>query len=145
MKLGYTRSAFVAALAASCLLTIPATAQSAAGPQITQTINPTQLTVLAGNTRPEAISANDRGRVADSFAMENMQLQLRRPIALEQAFEGTIDAMYVRSSPTFHQWMTAAQIGAQFGPNEQDVQTVTHWLTSFPLPLEHNQQWQRLP
>jgi len=130
MKLGYTRSAFVAALAASCLLTIPATAQSAAGPQITQTINPTQLTVLAGNTRPEAISANDRGRVADSFAMENMQLQLRRPIALEQAFEGTIDAMYVRSSPTFHQWMTAAQIGAQFGPNEQDVQTVTHWLTS---------------
>ena len=130
MKLGCTRLAFVAALAASCALTIPAIAQSAAGPQVTQTINPTQSSVLAGNTRPEAVPANDRGRAADSLVLKNMQLQLKRPAVLEQAFESAIDQMYLRTSPSFHHWMTAAQIGAQFGPNEQDVQTVTHWLTS---------------
>ena len=130
MKLGFKALAFGAAFATFGVLTSPAFAQSAMSPEITQTINPTQLSVLAGNTRPEAIAANDRGRAPDSLAMENMQLQLKRPAALEQAFERAIDQMYVRGSSTYHHWMTAAQIGAQFGPNEQDVQTITHWLTS---------------
>src|ERR1700733_6623184 len=130
MKLGCKTLAFGAALTASCVLSIPAVAQSAMSPEITQTINPTQLSVLAGNTRPEAIPANDRGRAPDSLAMENMQLQLKRPAPLEQAFESAIDQMYVRGSASFHHWMTPAQIGAQFGPNEQDVQTVAHWVTA---------------
>jgi subtilase family serine protease len=130
MKLGCKPLAFVAAIAASCLPAIPASAQSAMPPQITQTINPTRLSILSGNTRPEANSPNDRGRVVDSFAMANMQLQLRRPAALEQAFEGAIDQMYTRGSPTYHHWMTAAEIGADFGPAAQDIQTVTRWLAS---------------
>jgi len=128
MKLDCKALAFGVALTASCLVTLPAGAQSA--PQIKQTINPTQLSVLAGNTRPEANAANDRGRVADSLPLDNMQLQLKRPAETEQAFGSAIDRMYMPGSPTYHHWMTAAEIGANFGPAAQDIQTVTHWLTS---------------
>jgi len=48
---------------------------------ITQTVDETKLVTLAGNTRPEANKQNDRGIVADDFAMEHMLLQLRRSSA----------------------------------------------------------------
>ncbi|MGD0866530.1 MAG: S53 family peptidase [Rhizomicrobium sp.] len=133
MKLDCKALAFGTALTASCLAILPAGAQSA--PQITQTINPTQLSVLAGNTRPEANAANDRGRVADSLPMDNIQLQLKRPAETEQAFESAIDRMYTPGSPSFHHWMTAAQIGTTYGPSAQDVQTITRWLTSHGFHL----------
>jgi subtilase family serine protease len=34
------------------------------------------------------------------------------------------------SSPNFHKWLTPEQFGRQFGPSDQDIQTVTSWLGS---------------
>jgi subtilase family serine protease len=119
----------LAAAALSFLAGETAFAQSA-GPQITARVDESRTVMLAGNTRPEAIAANDRGRVADSLPMENIQLELRRSPAVEQAFEQAIDQMYVPGSPTFHQWLTPAQIGAEYGPNSQDIKTVESWLKS---------------
>ncbi len=59
---------------------------------ITRQIDEKNLVTLAGNTRPEARTvANDRGPVADSFPMEHLWLQLRRPPEREQALERYID------------------------------------------------------
>jgi hypothetical protein len=54
---------------------------SEGGPQplLTHPIDDTQLVTLAGNTRPEANTAHDRGRLAESAPIEHMLLQLRRP------------------------------------------------------------------
>jgi hypothetical protein len=86
-------------------------AQSPAPHLITQAINPANLTTLAGNTRPEANAANDRGMVPDSLPLNHMLLQLRRSDGQEQAFETLIDQLHDRSSPNFHKWLTIGDIG----------------------------------
>ena len=49
-----------------------------AHPRIVQAINEADRVALAGKTHPEARIANDRGPVANGFAMEHMLLQLKR-------------------------------------------------------------------
>ena len=98
-------------------------------PLITQSINEGNLVVLSGNTRPEARDpANDQGNVSDTLPLPHMMLQLRRPPAQEQAIVTLIDQLHDRKSPNFHHWLTAAEIGAQFGPATSDIQTITGWL-----------------
>ncbi len=104
-------------------------AQSPAQPLITQPVNESNMVVLRGNTRPEANAANDRGLVADSMPMTNLMLQLRRPVAQEQALVALIDQLHNPNSPNFHHWLSAAQVGAQFGPADADIQIITGWLT----------------
>jgi hypothetical protein len=110
-----------------------ALAQTAGGraqPLITQAVNDGSLVGLAGNTRPEAKNpTNDRGRVDDATPMPHLMLQLRRPAAQEQALATLIDQLHDPNSPNYHHWLTASQIGAQFGPAASDIATVTNWLT----------------
>jgi hypothetical protein len=104
-------------------------ADSRAQPMITAPVNESSLVTLRGNTRPEAKNlANDRGRVDDSLPLDHMQLQLRRPAAQEQALTALIDQLHDPNSPNYHQWLTAAQFGAQFGPAASDISAVTGWL-----------------
>jgi hypothetical protein len=99
-----------------------------ARPMITQSIVETSLVRLFGNVRPEAVAANDRGRVPDNFSMEHMLLQLKRPPAQEQALNQLIEQLHDPASPNFHRWLSANQFGAQFGPAASDIQQVTGWL-----------------
>jgi hypothetical protein len=111
----YDRNAFgPGAIAGACL--------------ITQAINPTNLTTLFGNTRPEANAANDRGRVPDSMLLNHMLLQLQRSDVQEQAFDTLIDQLHDRNSPNFHKWLSVSEIGTRFGPAAADIQTITGWL-----------------
>jgi subtilase family serine protease len=101
-----------------------------AQPLITQAVNDGNLLSLGGNTRPEARNpANDRGRVDDAMPMPHLMLQLRRPPAQEQALATLIDQLHDPSSPNYHHWLTANDLGAQFGPAASDIVTVTNWLT----------------
>ena len=98
-------------------------------PLITQSINEGNLVVLAGNTRPEAKNpANDRGVVPDGLPLEHMILQLRRPVAQEQALATLINQLHDPQSPNFHHWLSASEIGAQFGPAASDIQIIIGWL-----------------
>ena len=97
---------------------------------ITETISETELVTLAGNTRPEATAANDRGPVADSFPMEHLWLQLRRSPEREQALERYIDQLSDRQSPNFHRWLTAKQFGERYGLAQEDLAAITGWLGS---------------
>src|SRR5438067_10745361 len=85
---------------------------------------------LAGNTRPEANAANDRGLVPDSMPLTHLQLLLRRPADKDSALESTIDALHDRTSPLFHKWLTARELGQRFGPAEQDVNAIGTWLAA---------------
>ena len=105
-----------------------ALAQSAARPAISQPVNENVMFTLAGNTRPEANPGNDRGRVDDTLRLEHMQLLLKRPDSTEAQLRTRIDELHDRSSPRFHQWMTAESFGSEFGPAADDVTAVTEWL-----------------
>ncbi len=85
---------------------------------------------LAGNTRPEAVFQNDRGRAADDLVLEHMQLLLNRPASREAALDALLDQMSDRTSAHYHQWLTAAQFGEAYGPAAEDVAAVTGWLQS---------------
>jgi subtilase family serine protease len=105
-------------------------AQPARTPRITGRIDETALRTLAGNTRPEANARNDRGAVADDFAMDHMLLQLERAPEQEETVRGLIDDLHNPSSPKFHQWLTAEEFGRSFVPAAEDVDKISAWLES---------------
>jgi subtilase family serine protease len=102
---------------------------------ITNAIAETKLVTLSGNVRPEATSANDRGKLASSQPIQHAQLLLTMPAASQTALVAAIKQMYTPGSPTFHHWLTAAQFGAAYGPTTASVNTVTSWLTSHGMTV----------
>jgi len=121
-------AALIPALAAGT----PAQAQTADGPQplITQLIDETNLVTLAGNTRPEANAANDRGAIPSSTPISHIHLQLTRDAAGESAAAAFVAAQYDPASPQFHHWITSDAFGARFGAAQADIDIVTAWLAS---------------
>ncbi|WP_331965655.1 protease pro-enzyme activation domain-containing protein [Candidatus Binatus sp.] len=102
---------------------------------ITAAIDENALIALAGNTRPEATAANDRGAVADDVAMEHLMLQLRRAPEQEQALEKYLDELEDPKSPNYHHWLTAQEFGDRYGLAGQDLAKITGWLQSHGLTV----------
>jgi subtilase family serine protease len=143
MSKNFRAKLFLARLLCCCALTLGLTsvlvaqsaAQSSVNPPaarvlITQPIDASRLYTLAGNTRPEANAQSDRGKVADSFAMDHMLLQLQRSLEQERALDNFIDQQHDSTSPNFHRWLTADQFGQIYGPAPLDIETVSGWLRS---------------
>src|SRR5438477_10374819 len=111
-KLGLVSVSVVAAL----LCYVPyVRAQVNGGARIVQAVDESSRLALTGNVRPEARPENDRGRVADSVPMEHMLLQLRRSPERETALQQFLDELQTKSSPNFHQWLTAQEFGTRYG------------------------------
>jgi len=125
------------AVTAVLLLSPRADAQgsSRATATIRERIDETQLVTLHNNTRPEATAENDRGPVADDFALGHMLLQLKRSPERESALEQYIAQLNDRTSPNFHKWLTPDQFAERFGVAEEDVRVVTDWLESEGLKV----------
>src|SRR6266852_2571047 len=101
-----------------------------ARPRITQSVDDMNRVVLEGSTHPEARLANDRGAVANNFAMEHMLLQLKRSPEQEQALQQFLDELHTQGSPNFQHWLTAEEFGDRFGLAKPDLDAVTRWLQS---------------
>ncbi len=97
---------------------------------ISQPIDDSYLVTLAGNTRPEAVAANDQGPVADGMLLDHMLLQLQRAPQAEQAAETLIDQLHDPDSANYHHWLTAPAFGQQFGLARQDLNKIAGWLES---------------
>ena len=97
---------------------------------ITQPIDESNLVTLAGNMRPEANAANDRGAVPDSMEIAHMLLQLQRSPQQEQALETLIDQLHDPTSPNYHHWLTATGLGQTFGLAQADLNKISAWLES---------------
>ena len=105
-------------------------AQTPAVPaRITQAIDERQLVRFEGNVHPLARAEFDQGLVADSTPMNRMLLLLQRSPEQEAALQRLMNEQLSKDSPNFHKWLTPQQFGAQFGPADADIQTVTDWLT----------------
>ncbi len=103
----------------------------AARPLITQPVDVSRLITLTGNKRPEANARNDRGPVPDNLPMEHMLLQLRRPAERERALEQFIEQLHDRSSPNFHHWLSAQELGQRYGLAHRDLDAITRWLKAY--------------
>ncbi len=122
-------AAALAALALAAGAFQPARAQSApARVLVTADIDAHELVRLSGNTRPEARTARDLGRVPDSMPLEHMLLLLKRPAERELALGRYIGQLHDRRSPLFHRWLSAAQLGERYGVAGADLATIGAWL-----------------
>jgi subtilase family serine protease len=95
---------------------------------IREAIDESKLVRLYHNTRPEATAANDRGAVADDFAVNHMLLQLKRSPESEAALAKEIEELETPGSPQYHQWLTPDQFAQNYGAAPRDIQIVTAWL-----------------
>lgn len=91
-------------------------------------VDESKLVQLTGNTHIAARPEFDKGAVPDDFFMDHIQLQLKRSPARQQALEQFIDRLHDPASPDFHHWLTAEELGKQFGPAQQDIDKVVDWL-----------------
>ena len=103
---------------------------------VTQRVDATKLRTLTGNTRPEASSQNDQGKVDDSLVLDHMMLQLQRSPDQEAAVKAFIDQQHDPASPNFHKWLTAEEFGARFGSAPEDIAAVTKWLEGSGFTVE---------
>jgi len=125
------------AVAVSLLAAMHVAAQTHGIQRITQTIDEKNLVTLKGNTHPLAQSRYDQGAAPDSLPLERLMLVLQRSPAQETALQQLLDQQQDKSSANYHKWLTPAQFGAQFGPADADVETVTNWLQSHGFTVNH--------
>jgi len=107
--------------------------------RIVQPVDETALVPLVGGTHPLALPKYDRGAVADSLPMEHIFIQLRRSTEQEEALQAHIAELQDPRSASYHQWLTADSLGKNFGPAQEDIDTVAQWLSShgFQINLVH--------
>ena len=113
----------------------PVAQQSFAPSLIVQPLDETKLTVLKGNTHPLARMQYDRGAAPPALPLNRMLLVLRRSEKQEAALRKLLDAQQDKSSASYHKWFTPEEFGKQFGPSDQDIQSVTTWLQEHGLQL----------
>jgi hypothetical protein len=59
-----------------------------------------------------------------------MLLVLKRSPEQQAALRKLLDDQQDKGSPRYHKWLTPEQFGKQFGPSDDDIQSVTLWLQS---------------
>src|SRR3984893_13943991 len=107
----------------------PQAGPTTVSPRIVTAVDETKMVTLAGSTHRLAVPQYDQGAVEDSMPMKHMFLQLRRSAEQETALQHTIDELQNPHSSKYHQWLTAEEMGTKFGPAQQDIETVTQWLS----------------
>ena len=111
---------------------LPAAAQAvplpAAQDRVVGPIDETKLAPLPGHIHPLAQARFDQGVVEDSLPVEHLLLLLRRSPEQDQAAATLIDQLHNPNSPQYHQWLTPAEFGRNFGPTENDLAKLTGWL-----------------
>lgn len=104
--------------------------------RLNRAIDNQQRMELKGNVRRQVKLAQDRGTAPPDLALNRMLLLLKRSPEQEAALQQLLVDQQVPSSPRYHQWLTPQQFGAQFGPAEADIATVTRWLTAEGFRVE---------
>lgn len=118
------------------LLPVSAMAQSIK-PLIDQPVNEAQIEVLKGNTSRLAQSQFDRGAAPATLSMNRMLLVLKRSPEQDAALTKLLDDQQDKNSPSYHKWLTPEEFGKQFGPSDQDIQTIIAWLQSSGFQSVH--------
>jgi subtilase family serine protease len=114
-----------------CSMDMAAQAASASEGRIAERIDDRAVTVLRGNTRPEALNPrNDRGMVSDSQTLDHMLLMLKRSPAKQRELDELVQEQNQPGSPNYHNWLTTEQFGSHFGVAASDIAKITEWLES---------------
>ena len=84
---------------------------------------------------PKPSCATTAARVWAGFKLEHMLLQLKRPPEAEQSLDEYIEGLTDKTSPNYRKWLTATQLGDQYGVSDADIESITHWLESHGITV----------
>jgi subtilase family serine protease len=98
---------------------------------ITGPINDSTRVTVEGNTRPEANATHDRGALPEGYQIDHMQLLLRRPAEQELALQKYIDSLQDPKSANYKHWLTAQELGDQYGLAKEDISAIKTWLEGY--------------
>jgi subtilase family serine protease len=131
----FTSTASIPSFAAIALLAVVPMAHAqgsqSAVARILRPIETAQYVRMEGNVRSAAlVTANDRGAVDDSLPLDHMLLELQRSPEREAALDDFLTKVNDSRSPQFHQWLTSAQLGEDYGPAAADIARIESWLHS---------------
>src|SRR5437588_3834020 len=130
-RMGTRLPGFLYVLLLFCFLsTVSLGQQISPRPLVTKPVIESELTTLKGNTHPLAQPRFDIGAASPDLPLNRMLLVLKRSPEQEHALRGLLDDQQDKASPHYHKWLTPDGFGMQFGPADQDLQTVTGWLQS---------------
>ena len=127
-SLRHTRAACLATLAAVSLFTGVTSLAQAPEARITSAINNASRARIPGSLSPRAVPANDIGAVPASTRLQGISIVLSRTPAQQAALDALVAAQQNPASPQYHQWLTPAQFGAQFGAAASDIAAIQNWL-----------------
>jgi hypothetical protein len=113
-------------LAAFCLPASAATIPNL----VTRPVDAGVARPLAGHHPAWAIAANQTAVVPENQSFEQMTLVLARSDAQEQDFQQLLADQQNPASPSYHKWLTPAEIGSRFGLSDPDLSAITGWLAS---------------
>jgi subtilase family serine protease len=103
-------------------------AQTVLQDRITRPIESANAVALAGSVHPLAKSEYDTGVVDNAKVLQGMTINFKRSAAQEASLQALLAAQQDPSSPSYHQWLTPAQFGQQFGMSAADLAQVSAWL-----------------
>src|SRR3984957_14652643 len=115
-------------LLGSSLLSSGIHAQTVVEDRISQPREQASTAPIAGSVHPLAKAAMDEGLVDNSKALGGMTINFRRTAAQEASLQALLQAQQTPGSPNYHQWLTPAQFGQQFGMSSADLAKVSAWL-----------------
>jgi hypothetical protein len=85
---------------------------------------------IAHSVHPRAKLGTDLGPTAGDKMLRGLTIRFNMTDAQQAALDQLLSDQQNPSSPRFHQWLTPAQYGAQFGMSSGDLAKVSAWLTS---------------
>ena len=85
---------------------------------------------IPNSVHPKVGRAADLGPMQPETKLVGMSLRFSMTAAQEAALDQLLADQQNPSSPRYHQWLTPAQYGAQFGLSSADLAKVNAWLTS---------------
>jgi subtilase family serine protease len=120
-----------------CLFAILFTGCSIIHAQIRPGVELSTATTALPNHVPQwATAANDAGALPAGEMLENLAIVVARTPEQQQAFDEFTREQQEPPSPGYHRWLTAREIGEQFGRSTQEIQSLTSWLASQGLTVK---------
>ena len=109
-----------------------------------QPVDESQTVKLAGNVHPLARAEFDAGAVSADLRLGHILLVLTPSAEQEAALDALVEAQQDPNSPQYHEWLTPAEFGAQFGASDAQLAQVTAWLTAHGFAIDEIAPGRRL-
>ncbi len=96
--------------------------------RIVDAVDESQLVELKEHVHPRVRTLRPAGVAPGDLPMARMMLLLGSSPAQQDSLEQLLAAQQDPSSSNYHHWLTPREFGEQFGPVQQDIETITTWL-----------------